>query len=178
MSMIGSRCKVSTTINFNIIQNRQVIGVESWVITSESRVKSESYRGWDSSRVASHQNVTRVESQVVSPQLWFVQLVVLSFVHFTMFEVNWFWSVRCITNARNEFFKLANSVNANINTRGQHVWIVPASSRIDTRKYVFTERVVRVWNALPAEQRHFSSLIQFKNFVNSVHLSIYVSLEF
>jgi len=38
--------------------------------------------------------------------------------------------------------------------------------------------IVRVWNGLPAEQRHFSSLIEFKNFINSVDLYIYVSLGF
>jgi len=76
------------------------------------------------------------------------------------------------------FFTLANSVNANINTRGHMYKLYPHHSRIDARKYVFTERVVRVWNGLPTEQRHFSSLIQFKNFINSVDLSIYVSLGF
>jgi len=75
-------------------------------------------------------------------------------------------------------FTLANSVNANINTRGHMYIFFPHHSRIDARKYVFTERAVRVWNGLPAEQRHFSSLIQFKNFLNSVDLSIYVSLGF
>jgi len=33
-----------------------------------------------------------------------------------------------------------------------------------------------VLKCLPAEQRHFSSLIQFKNFINSVDLSSVVSL--
>jgi len=56
--------------------------------------------------------------------------------------------------------------------------LFPHQSRIDARKYFFTERVVRVWNGLPAEQRHFSSLIQFKNFINSVDLSTYVFLGF
>jgi len=37
---------------------------------------------------------------------------------------------------------------------------------------------VRVWNGLSAEQRHFSSLIQFKNLINSVDLSNYISLGF
>jgi len=61
---------LSTTINFNIIQTRRVIRVEcrveSWVITSEFQVESESYRGWDSSRVASHQNVTSRDSSRVA----------------------------------------------------------------------------------------------------------------
>jgi len=83
-----------------------------------------------------------------------------------------------VTNAGNEFFTLANSVNANISTRGHMYKLFQHHSRIDARKYFFTERVVRVWNGLPAEQRHFSSLIQFKNFINSVDLSIYVSLGF
>jgi len=70
-----SAADLSTTINFNIIQTRRVISVESRAITSKSRVESESYRSWDLSRVASHQNVirvtTQVESRVASPQLWF-----------------------------------------------------------------------------------------------------------
>jgi len=56
--------------------------------------------------------------------------------------------------------------------------LFPHQSRIDARKYFFTKRVVSVLNGLPAEQKHFSSLIQFWNFINSVHLSIYVSLGF
>jgi len=82
-----------------------------------------------------------------------------------------------VTNAGNAFFTLANS-NANINTRGHMYKLFPHQSRIDAPKYFFTERVVRVWNGLPAEQRHFSSLMQFKNFINSLNLSTYVSLGF
>jgi len=62
-----------------------------------------------------------------------------------------------VTNAGNEFFTLANSVNANINTRGHLYQLYPHHSRIDACKYFFTERVVRGWNGLPAEQRHFCS---------------------
>jgi len=83
-----------------------------------------------------------------------------------------------VTNAGSEFFTLAHSVNANINTRGHMYKLFPLQSRIDARNYFLTERVVRVWNGLPAEQRHFNSLIQFKNFINSVNLSTYVSLGF
>jgi len=72
----------------------------------------------------------------------------------------------------NEFFTLATSVNTNINTRGHMNKLFPHHSRIDARKYFFTERVERVRNGLPAEQRHFNSLIQFNNFINSV--SIYL----
>jgi len=77
-----------------------------------------------------------------------------------------------------EFFTLANSVNANIITRDHMYKLFPHHSRIDARKYFFAERIVRVWNGLPAEQRYFSSLIQFNNFINSVDLSINVSLGF
>jgi len=76
-----------------------------------------------------------------------------------------------VTNAGNEFFTLANSVNANINTRGHMYKLFPHQSRIDAHKYVFTKRVVRVWNGLPAEQKHFSSLIQFNT---SLTVSIYL----
>jgi len=56
-----------------------------------------------------------------------------------------------VTNAGNEFFTLANSVNANINTRGHMCKLFPhhiGYSRFDARKYFFTERVVRVWRTV------------------------------
>jgi len=83
-----------------------------------------------------------------------------------------------VTNTVNEFFTLANSVNATINTRGHLYTLLPHHSRINTRKYLFTEPVVRVWNSLPAEQRHFSILLQFKNLINRVDSSNYGSLGF
>jgi len=39
-----------------------------------------------------------------------------------------------VTNAENEFFTLANSVNANISTRGHMYKLFPHHSRIDARK--------------------------------------------
>ena len=45
--------------------------------------------------------------------------------------------------------------------------------RIDVRKYFFSERVVKIWNALPPEPQHFAPLLSFKNFVNDIDLTCY-----
>jgi len=58
-----------------------------------------------------------------------------------------------ITNAGKEFFTQANSVDANINTRGHMYKFFPHHSRINACKYFFSERVVHVWNGLPTERR-------------------------
>jgi len=109
-----SAADLSTTINFNIIQTRRVIRVESWVITSESRVESESYRGWDSSRVASREftalPVWLIQQQCSTIIFFFMhQLMTLPhyfyffFSHLSyVFNVNWYyvcmWQVRSVRN--------------------------------------------------------------------------------
>jgi len=94
-----SAADLSTTTNCNIIQTQWVIRVESRVITSKSRVESESYSVWNSSWVASHQNVTRVESRVASPQLWLI-LLPTYVVHATIYDLE-----IVINNVCNKYFK-------------------------------------------------------------------------
>jgi len=78
MPMIGNRSKYNNKLQYNrdIIETRRVIRVES-------RVESESYKveTWDSSRVASHQNVTQVATRVASSQLCNLLLWLKDFLH-------------------------------------------------------------------------------------------------
>ena len=41
--------------------------------------------------------------------------------------------------------------------------LVPEKTRLDIRKYFFTNRVVEMWNDLPCEVREASSIKNFKN---------------
>jgi len=52
----------------------------------------------------------------------------------------------------------------------------PHHYRIDVLKYVVSERVIRVWNSLPAEPKHYSSLLQFKAFNIGTDSTQFVSL--
>jgi len=83
-----------------------------------------------------------------------------------------------VTNTENDFFTLANSVNANINTRGHMYKLFPHFKAAPTHANTFSLSELcacgTVYHA--AEKRHFSSLIQFKNFISSVDSSIYVFL--
>jgi ribosome-associated toxin RatA of RatAB toxin-antitoxin module len=57
------------------------------------------------------------------------------------------------------FFQLAK----NSRTRGHKYKIIKASSRLDIRKYFFSQRVVNVWNELPVNVVEAESLNCFKN---------------
>ena len=81
-------------------------------------------------------------------------------------------------NACDELFILSSCVNTSINTRGHIYKLFPHCSRIDARKFFFSERVINSWNSLPAETEHFRSLTTFKRFIRSVDLTAHVSLGF
>jgi len=97
-----SAADLSTTINFNIIQTRRVIRVESrvesWVITSESEL----YSGWDLSRVASHQNVTQVASRkptaLVNTPVIAIHLSMYLWYWFVILQVTWERTARCLAH--------------------------------------------------------------------------------
>jgi hypothetical protein len=60
------------------------------------------------------------------------------------------------------FFTLANNDR---NTRGHAYKLSTHCSRLDIRKFYFSERVVKPWNNLQADPGHFSSFIKFKRFL-------------
>jgi len=83
-----------------------------------------------------------------------------------------------VYNAASELFAY-NSVNTTVTTRASvAVALIPHYNGVDVRKYLFSERFTRVWISLPAEQKHFSSLLQFKASIISTHLTQFVSLGF
>ena len=47
-------------------------------------------------------------------------------------------------------------------------------SRVDVRKYFFCNRVVKIWNSLPATIEDFASIGMFKGLINCVDLSQHV----
>ena len=59
----------------------------------------------------------------------------------------------------NIFFK----IKQNKITRGHNFTLVKKQSRLDVRKYSFSQRTINVWNTLSAECVHASSVNMFKN---------------
>ena len=48
-------------------------------------------------------------------------------------------------------------------TRGHVFTLVKEQSRLDVRKYSFSQRTINVWNTLPTDCVHASSVNMFKN---------------
>jgi len=76
-----------------------------------------------------------------------------------------------------DMFNLSSSLHY-INTRGHAYKLYPPNTRIDIRKFFFSERVFAPWNKLRATSEHFSSLSCFKYIINSTDFSMYFSLGF
>ena len=61
--------------------------------------------------------------------------------------------------------------NVDTVTRGHSHKLFVQQSRIDTRKYFFSNRVIQSWNSLPATPEDFSSLACFRRFLQQTDLS-------
>ena len=48
-------------------------------------------------------------------------------------------------------------------TRGHNFTLVKKQSRLDVRKFSFSQRIINVWNKLSSECVHASSVNMFKN---------------
>ena len=51
-------------------------------------------------------------------------------------------------------------------TRGHNFTLVKKQSRVDVRKFSFSERTINVWNTLSTECVHASSVHIFKNIID------------
>ena len=54
----------------------------------------------------------------------------------------------------------------------------PRCSRVDLYKYFFSQRIIDVWNNLPAKSHDFSSLARFTRLVKITDLSQFLSLGY
>jgi len=66
-------------------------------------------------------------------------------------------------------------INPSRATRGHVYKLFVQQSRIDVRKYFFCNRVVKIWNSLPATTEDFASIGMLKGLINRVDLSQYVN---
>ena len=66
-------------------------------------------------------------------------------------------------------------VSPNETTRGHVSKLFVCQSRVDVRKYFLGNRVVKIWNSLPATVEDFASIRKFKSFMERVNLSHYVN---
>ena len=62
----------------------------------------------------------------------------------------------------NIFFEIKESKIA----RGHNIALVKKQSRLDVRKFSFSQRTINVWNKLSAECVHASSVNMFKNIID------------
>jgi hypothetical protein len=67
----------------------------------------------------------------------------------------------------NDFFSFSN----NSSSRGHSLKLNVPITRTDTRKYFFSARVVKTWNALPANLVHAPSMHSFKKQINKLNFN-------
>ena len=73
----------------------------------------------------------------------------------------------------NELFTVHKT---NYDTRGHAHKLLQGHCRTDVRKHFFTERVVKIWNSLPAEEANFCNVKVFSNFLDKLDLHNYLSV--
>jgi hypothetical protein len=61
-------------------------------------------------------------------------------------------------------------------TRGHSYRLIASKCSVDVRKWFLTQRVVNVWNSLPATAECFASLSIFKSFLSRTDLSNFLHL--
>jgi hypothetical protein len=79
------------------------------------------------------------------------------------------------SDSSSDFFTHVNTGHV---THGNDFKLYCNASRVDVRKFFFSQRVVNPWNELPAKTEHFASLKNFKRFVNTVNLNKYLQQIF
>jgi hypothetical protein len=63
------------------------------------------------------------------------------------------------------------SLNTAQRTRGHDYKLNVQRSRLETRRHFFSNRIVKLWNSLPAQPQHFKSYKTFCSFLNTVNIA-------
>ena len=80
-------------------------------------------------------------------------------------QIEVFKILNCYENIDyNIFFEIKQSKI----TRGHNFMLVKKQSRLDVRKFLFSQRTIIVWNKLSTECVHASSVNMFKNEMTSI----------
>ena len=67
------------------------------------------------------------------------------------------------------------TVSSNETTRGHICKLFVCHSRVDVRKYFLCNRVVKIWNSLPATSEDFASIRIFNSLIKRKDLSRFVN---
>jgi hypothetical protein len=71
-----------------------------------------------------------------------------------------------VSDAAMNMFTLTNSLYST-STSGHAYKLYPHNNRIDLRKHFLSERVIALWNNLPATADNFRTVSSYKQFLNS-----------
>ena len=82
-----------------------------------------------------------------------------------------------VNGAGDDLFTLTSLINSS-GTRGHAYKLFPHYNRVDLHKHFFSERIIDIWNSLPAKLDHFNSLSRFTHFILSTDLSRFLSLGY
>ena len=86
-------------------------------------------------------------------------------------------STGLVSGAASDLFTLTSLIHSS-GTRGHTYKLYPRCNRVDLYKYFFSQRIIDVWNNLPAKSHDFSSLARFTRLVKSTHVSHLLSLGY
>jgi len=82
-----------------------------------------------------------------------------------------------VSGAASDLFTLTSLIHSS-GTRGHAYKLYPHCNCVDLYKYFFSQRIIDVWNNLPAKSHDFSSLARFTRCVKSIDLSQFLSLGY
>jgi len=82
-----------------------------------------------------------------------------------------------VSGAVNDLFTLTSLIRSS-GTRSHAYKLYLRCNRVDLYKYFFSQRIIDVWDNLPAKLHDFSSLARFTRLVKSIDLSQFLSLGY
>ena len=79
-----------------------------------------------------------------------------------------------VNGAANDLFTLTSLIHST-GTRGHKYKRFSHCNRVDLYKYFCSQRIIDIWNSLPAKPNDFSSIARFTRFIRSAELSVFIA---